>query len=146
MVFAKTWEDFEIAAEAMLMESPEKCRYSMKYAHSKQHLILKVTNNLKVSSHVDLLLMSLMMIFWNYFYFRAFNTKPKSCLIWRRSRSSREMSWISLRIRINRVAREINFFYHWKRKSVVDQGSSIGAVMLSDLTSGWGVFRYLRKL
>lgn len=49
MVFAKTWEDFEIAAEAMLMEDPEKCRYSMKYAHTKQSLILKVTNNAKVS-------------------------------------------------------------------------------------------------
>lgn len=56
MVFAKTWEDFEIAAEAMLMENPEKCRYSMKYAHSKQHLILKVTNNAKVSSTISHLL------------------------------------------------------------------------------------------
>lgn len=51
MVFAKTWEDFEIAAEALLMEAPEKCRYSMKYAHSKQTLILKVTNNSKVSAN-----------------------------------------------------------------------------------------------
>lgn len=50
MVYAKTWEDFEIAAEAMLMENPEKCRYSMKYAHNKQTLVLKVTNNAKVSS------------------------------------------------------------------------------------------------
>lgn len=49
MVFAKTWEDFEIAAEAILMDNPEKCRYSMKYAHNKQTLILKVTNNAKVS-------------------------------------------------------------------------------------------------
>lgn len=49
MVFVKTWEDFEIAAEALLMEAPEKCRYSMKYAHSKQTLILKVTNNSKAS-------------------------------------------------------------------------------------------------
>jgi signal recognition particle subunit SRP9 len=50
MVFAKTWEDFEIAAEAMLMENPDKCRYSMKYAHNKQQLVLKVTNNAKVSA------------------------------------------------------------------------------------------------
>lgn len=49
MVFAKTWEDFEIAAEAMLMENPQLCRYSMKYAHTKPSLILKVTNNAKVS-------------------------------------------------------------------------------------------------
>lgn len=52
MVFAKTWEDFEIAAEALLMEAPEKCRYSMRYAHSKQTLILKVTNNAKVSANI----------------------------------------------------------------------------------------------
>lgn len=48
MVFAKTFEDFEIAAEAMLIEDPAKCRYSMKYAHNKQSLVLKVTNNVKV--------------------------------------------------------------------------------------------------
>jgi hypothetical protein len=48
MVFAKTWEDFEIAAEAMLMEHPENCRYSMKYTHNQQKLIVKVTNNQKV--------------------------------------------------------------------------------------------------
>lgn len=49
MVFAKTFEDFEIAAEAMLMEHPDKCRYSMKYTHQKQKLVLKVTNNQKVT-------------------------------------------------------------------------------------------------
>lgn len=49
MVFAKTFEDFEIAAEAMLMEDPRKCRYSMKYTHNQQKLVLKVTNNSKVT-------------------------------------------------------------------------------------------------
>jgi disulfide bond formation protein DsbB len=49
MVFAKSWEDFEIAAEAMLLENPDKCRYSMKYTHNKQKLVIKVTNNLKVN-------------------------------------------------------------------------------------------------
>lgn len=48
MVFAKSFEDFEIAAEAMLMEDPASCRYSMKYTHKKQSLVLKVTNNVKV--------------------------------------------------------------------------------------------------
>lgn len=57
MVFAKSWEDFEIAAEAMLMENPEKCRYSMKYAHNKQSLVLKVTNNSKVSARFTILAM-----------------------------------------------------------------------------------------
>ncbi|CAO1355080.1 unnamed protein product [Diamesa serratosioi] len=47
MVFVKSWEDFEIAAEAMLMDNPQKCRYSMKYVHKKQNLILKVTDNSK---------------------------------------------------------------------------------------------------
>ena len=76
MVFAKSWEDFEIAAEAMLMENPEKCRYSMKYAHNKQSLVLKVTNNAKVSddnSNVDEMNLS------SYFCFSAYNTKLKSC-------------------------------------------------------------------
>lgn len=58
MVFAKSWEDFEISAEAMLMENPEKCRYSMKYAHNKQTLILKVTNNAKVSKRNFMLLVN----------------------------------------------------------------------------------------
>ena len=57
MVFVKTWEDFEIAAEALLMEAPEKCRYSMKYAHSKQTLVLKVTNNAKVIANEIQILM-----------------------------------------------------------------------------------------
>ncbi|CRK96086.1 CLUMA_CG009522, isoform A [Clunio marinus] len=47
MVYAKTFEDFEVAAEAMLLDNPEKCRYSMKYSHSKKALVLKVTNNEK---------------------------------------------------------------------------------------------------
>lgn len=59
MVFAKSWEDFEIAAEAMLMENPEKCRYSMKYAHKQQSLVLKVTNNAKVSFHLFVLIYSI---------------------------------------------------------------------------------------
>lgn len=48
MVFVKNWEDFEVAAESMYMQNPDKCRYSMKYVHSKGHLLLKLTNNEKV--------------------------------------------------------------------------------------------------
>lgn len=62
MVFAKTWEDFEIAAEAMLMEDPRKCRYSMKYTHNQQKLIVKVTNNLKVRIKTKIFLFSLLII------------------------------------------------------------------------------------
>ncbi|CAD7082640.1 unnamed protein product [Hermetia illucens] len=47
MVFVKDWEDFEIAAEAMYMQNPKTCRYSMKYIHSKGAVLLKVTDNVK---------------------------------------------------------------------------------------------------
>lgn len=48
MVYVKNWEDFEIAAESMYLQNPSKCRYSMKYIHSKSHLLLKLTDNVKV--------------------------------------------------------------------------------------------------
>lgn len=48
MVFVKNWEDFEIAAENMYMANPQNCRYTMKYVHSKGHILLKMTDNVKV--------------------------------------------------------------------------------------------------
>lgn len=48
MVFLKDWEDFEIAAESMYMQSPNKCRFTLKYSHSKGQLVLKFTDNIKV--------------------------------------------------------------------------------------------------
>lgn len=48
MVFVKNWEDFEIAAENMYMSNPSNCRYTMKYVHSKGHVVLKMTDNVKV--------------------------------------------------------------------------------------------------
>lgn len=48
MVFVKNWEDFEIAAENMYMANPQSCRYTMKYVHSKGHILLKMTDNVKV--------------------------------------------------------------------------------------------------
>ena len=47
-MFVKTWDDFEIAAEQMYMANPDKCRYSMKYVHSKNMVLLKITDNVKV--------------------------------------------------------------------------------------------------
>ncbi|EDW30468.1 GL18044 [Drosophila persimilis] len=47
MVFVKNWEDFEIAAENMYMANPQNCRYTMKYVHSKGHILLKMTDNVK---------------------------------------------------------------------------------------------------
>lgn len=49
MVFLKDWDDFEIAAESMFMQNPGKCRFTLKYMHSKGQLLLKFTDNNKVS-------------------------------------------------------------------------------------------------
>lgn len=49
MVFVKTWEDFENEAESMYMASPMACRYTMKYVHKKGHVLMKMTDNVKVS-------------------------------------------------------------------------------------------------
>lgn len=51
MVYLKDWEDFEIAAESMFMQSPGKCRFTLKYIHSKGLIQLKFTDNIKVSSN-----------------------------------------------------------------------------------------------
>lgn len=48
MVFLRDWEDFEIAAENMFMQSPNNCRFVVKYLHSKGLLQLKFTDNVKV--------------------------------------------------------------------------------------------------
>ncbi|XP_045460967.1 signal recognition particle 9 kDa protein [Harmonia axyridis] len=45
MTFLKSWEEFEKAAEKLYMQEPSKVRYTMKYVHSKNHLILKMTDN-----------------------------------------------------------------------------------------------------
>lgn len=49
MVYLKDWEDFEIAAESMFMQNPGKCRFTLKYIHSKGLIQLKFTDNIKVS-------------------------------------------------------------------------------------------------
>lgn len=45
MTFLKSWEEFEKAAEKLYLQDPSKVRYTMKYVHSKNHLILKMTDN-----------------------------------------------------------------------------------------------------
>ncbi|XP_031618318.1 signal recognition particle 9 kDa protein [Contarinia nasturtii] len=47
MVYLKDWDDFEIAAENMFMQNPEKCRFTLKYIHSKGLIQLKFTDNEK---------------------------------------------------------------------------------------------------
>lgn len=48
MTFLNTWEEFEKAAEKLYLQEPSKIRYSMKYVHSKNQLILKMTDNVVV--------------------------------------------------------------------------------------------------
>lgn len=45
MTLLKSWEEFEKAAERLYLQDPSKVRYTMKYVHSKNHLILKMTND-----------------------------------------------------------------------------------------------------
>lgn len=57
MVFAKNWDDFESAAETMYSRSPDSSRFTMKYTHQKGELVLKVTDNVKVSTYTVVLLL-----------------------------------------------------------------------------------------
>jgi len=45
MVHLTTWEDFEKAAERLYLQSPEKCRYSIKYKHAKGYFKVKLTDD-----------------------------------------------------------------------------------------------------
>lgn len=49
MTYIKTWEDFEKAGERLYLQEPTKVRYTMKYTHSKNQLILKMTDDVVVS-------------------------------------------------------------------------------------------------
>lgn len=49
MTYLKSWEEFEKAAEKLYLQSPTKVRYTMKYAHSKNQLSLKMTDDVVVS-------------------------------------------------------------------------------------------------
>lgn len=45
MTLLKSWEEFEKAAERLYLQDPSKVRYTMKYVHSKNHLVVKMTND-----------------------------------------------------------------------------------------------------
>ncbi|KAJ8980232.1 hypothetical protein NQ317_003740 [Molorchus minor] len=45
MTYLKSWEEFEKAAEKLYLQAPSKVRYTMKYVHSKNQLILKMTDD-----------------------------------------------------------------------------------------------------
>ncbi|CAH1995289.1 unnamed protein product [Acanthoscelides obtectus] len=48
MTYLNSWEDFEKEAERLYLQSPWKVRYTLKYVHSKNQLILKMTDDLVV--------------------------------------------------------------------------------------------------
>nr|CAI5869517.1 unnamed protein product [Callosobruchus analis] len=45
MTYLNSWEDFEKEAERLYLQSPWKVRYTMKYVHSKNQLVLKMTDD-----------------------------------------------------------------------------------------------------
>ena len=82
MVFVKSWEDFEIAAENMYMANPMACRYTMKYVHTKGHILMKMTDNIKVSCYRCCLCLfqeELLKFFTIFIIYSAYNTKLKIC-------------------------------------------------------------------
>nr|CAI5869518.1 unnamed protein product [Callosobruchus analis] len=48
MTYLNSWEDFEKEAERLYLQSPWKVRYTMKYVHSKNQLVLKMTDDVVV--------------------------------------------------------------------------------------------------
>lgn len=89
MVFVKNWEDFEIAAENMYMANPQNCRYTMKYVHSKGHILLKMTDNVKVR---NIALQCEKISNLIVFAFSVCSTKRRTCPILRKSRKS-QVTW-----------------------------------------------------
>jgi len=45
MTFLQTWEEFARAAETLYTSNPMKCRFVMKYGHSKGSLTVKMTDD-----------------------------------------------------------------------------------------------------
>lgn len=73
MTFLKTWEEFEKAAERLYLQEPTKVRYVMKYIHSKNQLVLKMTDNVVVSSYFDIVDNQKVIII----YFSVFSLKQR---------------------------------------------------------------------
>lgn len=71
MTFLKSWEEFEKAAEKLYSQSPDKVRYTMKYTHTKNQLILKMTNDVVVSKINNILNES------NVFFFQCLQFKTE---------------------------------------------------------------------
>jgi len=47
MTFVKSWQEFEKSVEHLYLANPMKVRYTMKYAHTKGSLVVKVTDDVK---------------------------------------------------------------------------------------------------
>lgn len=52
MTYLKSWEEFEKAAEKLYLQEPDRVRYTMKYVHSKNVVILKVTDDIVVNNTI----------------------------------------------------------------------------------------------
>lgn len=49
MTFIPNWEEFEKSAEMLYLRDPINTRYSLKYSHAKGVVLVKITDNKKVS-------------------------------------------------------------------------------------------------
>ncbi|KAG6830928.1 hypothetical protein H0H92_013856 [Tricholoma furcatifolium] len=45
MVYIQSWQEYQDAAEALYLKSPENARYSIKWKSSEGKLVLKITDN-----------------------------------------------------------------------------------------------------
>jgi len=46
MTYAKTWEDFERAADKLYHQDPMRARFTMNYSHSEAMLKIKMTDDI----------------------------------------------------------------------------------------------------
>lgn len=73
MTYVNTWEEFEKAAEHLYLQEPSKVRYVMKYIHSKNQLVLKMTDNVVVRKSYNRILMHVKVSF----VCSVYSLKPK---------------------------------------------------------------------
>lgn len=53
MTFIPNWEEFEKSAEMLYLRDPMNTRYSIKYSHPKGVLVVKITDNKKVTDSIN---------------------------------------------------------------------------------------------
>lgn len=75
MTFYNSFEEFEKAAEALYLQSPDKVRYSVKYTHSKNSVVMKITDNVIV--RINFPLINVFYLKTSVFLFSAVSLKQK---------------------------------------------------------------------